>query len=177
MTLTLPTWDLFISLFFIVIIVFAFILRRDKIGVVIVSIYIGLAIASELGNTLYILFTGGSYVADHIWVKSNISLFAIKLFLFIGLILFLSLKGEHAEVGEAGGQTIVGTILTGVYGFLSAGLIISSVILFLGEENRMILFSQSRLADLIMDYRIWWLVLPIIVMMVTSIWRGKTAGG
>lgn len=176
MTLTLPTWDLFITLFFIVVISFAFILRREKIGVVIVSIYIALAVASELGDAIYKLLSGSGYVADHIWIASNASIFTIKTLLFIGLILLLSLKGEHAQIGEAGGQTIVGAVLTGIYGFLAAGLIISSEIHFMAEETKYILYSQSRLADLVMRYRVWWLLLPIIIMIITSIWRSRSAG-
>ncbi len=177
MTLTLPTWDLFITLFFIVVISFAFILRREKIGIVIVSIYIALAVASELGNAIHNLLSGSGYVADHIWIASNAPIFAIKTFLFIGLILLLSLKGEHAQVGEAGGQTIVGAITTGIYGFLAAGLIVTSEIHFMAEETKYILYSQSHLADLVMRYRSWWLLLPIIIMIVTSMWRGRSSAG
>jgi hypothetical protein len=176
MTLTLPTWDLFISLFFIVVIGFAFILRRDRIGVVIVSIYIGLAVASELGDAIYKVLSGSSYIADHVWIVSNASIFTIKTLLFVGLILLLSLKGEHAQVGEVGGQSIVGTVLTGVYGFLAAGLIISSEIYFMASEAKYILYSQSHLADLVMRYRTWWLILPLVVMIITSMWRSRAAG-
>jgi cell division protein FtsX len=59
-------------------------------------------------------------------------------------------------------------ILTGVLSFLNAGLIISSLIWFLSETSRNALFSQSHLAYLIASVRNWWLILPVIVLLVAG---------
>jgi hypothetical protein len=162
----LPTWDLVITLFFILAIGYGLILGRDKVVVTLISTYIGFVVANEFGNTLYALFTGKSALGGSFWVQTNLSIFLVKTILFILLIVLLGAKGGY--IASPGNGGLKSGILTGILSFLNAGLIISSLIWFLSEASRNALFSQSHLAFLIASVRNWWLILPVIVLLIAG---------
>jgi len=164
--ITLPTWDLVIILFFILAVGYGLILGRDKVVVTLVSTYISFVVANEFGNTLYALFTGQSIFGGSLWIKTNLSLFLVKTILFVILLVLLSAKGGYTATAAGGGLKI--GILTAIASFLNAGLIVSSLLWFLTEEMRAALFSQSHLAFLVAQGRNWWLILPVIVILVAG---------
>ena len=162
----LPTWDLVIILFFILAIGYGLILGRDKVVVTLISTYIGFVVANEFGNTIYALLTGQSVFGGNIWIQTNLSIFFIKTVLFVLLIVLLGAKGGYMASSASGG--VKSGILTGVLSFLNAGLIVSSLIWFLTDAARLALISQSHLASLIVSARNWWLILPVIVLLVAG---------
>ncbi len=167
----LPTWDLVISLFFILAVGYGLILGRDKVVVTLVSTYIGFVVASEFGNTLYALFTGQSVVGGSIWVKTNLSIFLVKTILFVLLIVLLGIKGGYMATPGKGG--LKSSTIAGILSFLDAGLIISSLIWFMTEGARTALFSQSHLASWVGQVRNWWLILPVVVLLMAGFLEPK----
>jgi len=169
--LSLPTWDLVISLFFILAVGYGLILGRDKVVVTLVSTYIGFVVANEFGNTLYALFTGQSVFGGSIWVKTNLSIFLVKTILLVLLIVLLGIKGGYMATPGKGG--FKSSLLAGVLSFLDAGLIISSLIWFMTDSARTALFSQSHLAASIAQVRNWWLILPVVVLLIAGFLEPK----
>lgn len=170
---SLPTWDLFITLCFLIGLGYGLILGRERIVTTLVASYIGFAVANEIGNALHEILTGSSLLNESIWIKSNVSIFAVKTFLFVLFVVLLTLKGEFAALPGAFSTGIKGTILTALYSFLGTGLVVSSLIFFLPDPARSSLLAQSTLATSVLQYRNWWLVLPILVMIMVGIWQGK----
>lgn len=170
--MTLPTWDLLITLFFLVAMAFGFILGRGRIVIILIITYVAYAVAQELGTAAYSLFAGPTTIAQNVWVQGSASLFTIKCALFGLVIVLLSLKGElNALAGLARG--LKSTILTGVYAFFNAGLIISCIIKFLPEETQTALFSISPLANQVASNREWWVLIPVVIMVIEGFFRGK----
>ncbi len=170
--MTLPTWDLVITLFFLMALAYGFILGRGRIVVILIITYVAYLVAQEFGDTVFKFVSGSETVVSNVWIRSNASLFTVKSIFFALIIVLVSLKGElGALTGLARG--VRSTLLTGVYAFLNAGLVVSSVIKFLPQESQTALFAVSPLAAKVADARNWWLVIPILIMIAEGFIRGK----
>jgi len=163
--LVVPTWDLFITLFFIVGMGYGVILQREKILATLISTYIALAVATTWGDKVFEFFNGNSVLFNQFWIRSNMSEFSIKALLFGLLIVLLTLKGDFSvSIGKAEGM--ISTLFVFIYSFLNTGLIVESIINFLPQTAKMAIISQSNIASLVMSYDIAWVVLPALLMIV-----------
>lgn len=163
--IVVPTWDLFITLFFIVGIGYGVILQREKILATLISTYIALAVATAWGDKVFEFFNGNSILFNQFWIRSNMSEFSIKALLFGLLIVLLTLKGDFSvSIGKAEGM--VSTVFVFIYSFLNTGLIVASIINFLPQTAKMTIINQSDIATLVMNYDIAWVVVPALLMIV-----------
>ncbi len=163
------TWDLFITLFFIVSVSYGLLLGKGKASVILLSTYVGLAVASETGDIFFEILKKMGSISDSF---SSSSVFTAKLVVFVAIIVLLTLKLEPFDIAGAE-RGLMATFLTGLYGFLSGGLILSSIGYFMSEAERASIFNQSDLAGKIMDFRFWWLVGPILVLVVAGFIRDR----
>lgn len=170
--MSLPTWDLVITLFFLVVMAYGFILGRGRIAVILIITYAAYAVSSEAGALVYSFFTGTKSIADSIWISSNMSLFTVKAVIFGLIIILMSTRGELGVLNSLA-KGVRSTFLVGLYSFFNAGLIVSSIIKFLPEEQQVSLFSISSLAARVDSWRVWWLAVPIIVMIIEGFLRGR----
>lgn len=156
-----PTWDTFIILFFVVMTVYGLLLGRGRVFNILINTYVGYVIASELGTLAYGYMTKAQEVAHSL----QVSLFGAKVLVFAGVIFLLTLKSELAGSQDDGNGS---GLYTSIYGFLSAGLMLSTVFSFMTESDRINLFSASNLASQVYDYRVLWLVGPILVVIAST---------
>lgn len=156
---TNPTWDLFVVLFFIVgAFLYGFSLGRDRIVVILVSIYMSLAVI----NTIPLINGEASIAVGDIFAFKLTSFFVIFLILFFlfarsGLI-------RTIAVGDNSGRWH--HIL--IFSILHVGLIISIAMSFLPPEylNN---FSQETQQIFVSDVgQFVWIIAPIIVMAFTK---------
>ena len=153
---TTPTWDLFIILFFILAsIIYGFSLGRDRIIVILISIYMALAIVN------YAPFLG-NYTAE-VGV-SGVFFFRVSTFVASFMSLFF-LMSRSALASTLGRRTRDGSwYQVIIFSFLHVGLLISSVFSFLPSaitENLAPLTKQLFVNDLAMFV---WVILPILFM-------------
>ena len=170
--MTLPTWDLVITLFFLMAMAYGFILGRGRIVIILIITYAAYLVSSEVGALVYGFFTNTKSLSESIWISSNMSLFTVKAALFGLIIILMSTRGELGSLTKIA-KGVRSTLLVGFYSFVNAGLIVSSVIKFLPAEQQTTLFSMSPIALKVDSYRAWWLALPIIVMIVEGFLRGR----
>jgi len=168
--ISLPTWDLVISLFFLLAVGYGIILGINKVMAILIATYIGFVVSNEFGNAVYSFFSGQSSFGGNYWIKTNLSVFLIKTALLLILIILLGVRGGYSI--NVGGKGIKMGIMTAILSFLNAGLIVSSLIWFLTNEARMALLNQSHLASYITNLRNWWLILPVILMIVLGFLGG-----
>ena len=117
-----PSWDLFIILFFIVAsLIYGVSLGRDRIIVILVSIYISLAITNYIPSLEN--FTANISVNDAFAVR--VSLF---LGVFILLFFFLSHSALLKSMGRGPGQGKLWQVIP--FSFLHVGLLISVTMSF-----------------------------------------------
>jgi len=162
-----PSWDLFIILFFVIAaFLYGLSLGRDRIIVILVSIYMSLAVA-----------TNAPFLRD-IGFQQNInntlqSLFFVKismfLFVFILLFVLLSRSALLKTIGTSDDSGRWWHVI--LFSFLHVGLIISIVLSFLPPDavnNLSPLMRQIFTSDI---GRFIWIVGPILAMIVI---RGKS---
>lgn len=150
-----PTWDLFIILFFIVgALLYGLSLGRDRIIVILVSIYMGLAVVSN-----------APYLRDfnaELTINQN---FVIRIGVFLGIfVLLFFLLSRSALLKTLGSDARGSWWQVIVFSFLQCGLMISVTLSFLPagtSENLSPFIQQAFLSD---PARFSWLILPILMM-------------
>lgn len=163
------TWDFFITMFFVVMTVYGLLLGRSRVYNILINTFVGYVIAGEFGEIIL------NYIAKQSSVNNAFinSYFGAKTLTFVAVIFILTLKGELSGYDERGIQS---TLMTAIYGFLSAGLILSSIFSFMGEGDRVSLLSTSSLASQVVHYRALWLVGPIGAVLFGSFLKDKILG-
>jgi hypothetical protein len=160
-----PSWDLAITVFFLIGIAFGYILQRDKIIATMLSVYVGLIITQAAAGNVQNFFQGESTLSS-VWVKANASPFTIRAVIFIGVIMLVSAKsGISASKSSKG---LLSPLEVIVYSIFTSGLILSSLFYFMPAESREAFVMGSRMAKLVINNYIWWILLPIAFMIVTS---------
>lgn len=169
------TWDLLISIFFIMGISYGFILQREKILATILAVYVGWAVSNVWAKPIYGLLTGKTLVFDQLWFKTDLTLFHVKVGLFVIIVVLLALKGDFADITRRiGGSS--SPLIVFLYSFLNAGLALSIIFSFMGPKAMVYLSNVSHLAELVIDYKNWWIVAPAVVMIVAGFMRGVEIG-
>jgi hypothetical protein len=162
-----PSWDLFIFLFFIIgALLYGLSLGRDRVIVILVSMYMALAVVSNTPalNSL------------NLQLQVNQS-FALKITFFLGIfvVLFflLSRSALLKTIGSSGApgswwQTIV-------FSVLQVGLLISITLSFLPSELTNNLSSITKQIFMSDNGRSAWMIIPILFMAIAP--KGSGGGG
>ena len=157
-----PSWDLFIILFFVVMGVYGFLLGRGRVFNILISTYVGLVIATQLGNFAFDYLSKITEVSHSV----TFTLFVAKVFTFVAVLFVLIL---NKELSGGSDDSMTSPVYTATYGVLAAGLVLSSVFSFMGDADRAVLFTTSRFASTVYSYQILWLVAPILVVILSNV--------
>lgn len=154
---TAPTWDLFIVLFFLVTaFLYGFSLGRDRIIVILISLYMALAVVNS-----------APFIRD-LSTELNVatSLFAFKistfLVVFLALFFFLSRSALLRALGAGSAPGSWWQVL--LFSTLHAGLLISVVLSFLSADQLAVLAESTRQLFVSDAGRFVWITLPILAM-------------
>lgn len=153
-----PTWDLFIILFFVVAgLLYGLSLGRDRIVVILVSIYMAMAVA-----------TTAPYIGElnaQIGIQ-NVFVFQISAFLtaFIALFLLLSRSALLKTIAVGDAQGSWWQVL--VFSVLHVGLLVSITLSFLPPEAAEGLSPLTRQMFASEGARFGWIIAPILLMVI-----------
>lgn len=176
MTLNL-SWDLFIIVFFIVIVAYSFIIGKNQTVKVILSSYMGILTADGIVNVIQKYFLGPSPMLSIFSEGGNDQgLILLKIFIFVSMVVLLSVRGGFDISLPIDPSQSVAFLMTMTFGILSAGLIISTVLMYSSgivfAGNAVVLptaYQGSKLIELmITNYSIWF-SLPAIVFVLSSL--------
>jgi hypothetical protein len=160
----IPTWDLFILILFVIIVAYSFLIGRNQTSRIIIATYIALLAADGLGNYLFKILIGPNPSIQLFSIQASAnSIVIVKLIIMCIMIVALALKGGfEAETPDAGGTFL--NLISGLFlGFLSAGLIVGGILVYLsggsflpgmGFEATNVavnIYNTSQLARLILD--------------------------
>jgi len=175
------SWDLFVIVFFTVIIAYTFIVGRNQCLKIIISTYIAILAADGVGNLVVKYFIGQKPVIETFDFSSGEgSWILIKVIMFIFSIVIITTKGKFQINVSAANSSVMSIIFSLTYGILSAGLITSTILIYasgtsLVQENSFIMnkaildiYEQSKLVRLMMNNYNIWFSLPAVAFVVSS---------
>ncbi|MFH0912447.1 MAG: hypothetical protein V1807_02195 [Patescibacteria group bacterium] len=163
-----PTWDLVLLVFFAASLIYGFLMGKDKILVTILGAYVGLVIANQWGDRVFNFVAQQTEILNTGWMQGSLSIFVAKVVLFAFVLLIIAMKGGWLVRPVLGGGGVFGMVLPLVYSMASAVLIAASVLDFLPEETRGQVIEKSMVAAPLVHYYAVWLVLPVIIIWVSS---------
>ncbi len=163
-----PSWDLAITVFFLIGIIFGYILQREKIVATLLATYVAIVVTQIFAGNVFDFFQGNKVLFNQVWIRSNSSPFSIRVILFMAVIALLSAKGGIAGTKSKG---IMSPIEILSLSFLTTGLILSTIFYFMPLETREAFMATSRFASLVIKYYPAWILVPIITLIVLGFVR------
>jgi len=179
------TWDLLIIIFFIVIMSYSYIVGQNGTIKIILSSYIAMLAANGIGNLLmkYIQLTEPVIKVFETSSEANGILF--KIFTFIVITLILVLKGGFVvDMGRNYPLPLKMLIVT-IFGFLSAGLMMSTILVFIGGgvvdgvlisslQEAITIPAETLFVRSLIEYYNFWFAAPAIAFVLLSLIGGNT---
>ena len=174
------SWDLLVIVFFAIVVAYSFIVGKDESAKIIISSYIAIVAVQGIGNLLATLFIDSATLADLLGVGMDRNIIAIiKLVLFTAAIIFLSIRGGFQMDYNQDIGGIWDTVLTGLFGFSTAGLLLSALVTFVAARPILdeglgsapfldSILSQSTLVQVMVDYQDVWFCVPAILLLVAG---------
>lgn len=189
MNITL-SWDLFVVVFFVVIVAYSLIIGRDNTLKVILGTYVSI-IAADAGGALFAHYLSGSALFMNILKFAAVgneqeAVVFIKVIIFVTLVILFAVRGAF-QVDTVDDRSIaIRTVLSLVYAVLSAGLIISAILIFVSgvpligggstETTTTALwdvYNQSQLIRGIVNNSTLWFSLPALTFLIHSFYTTK----
>lgn len=170
------SWDLFIIVFFGIVIAYSFIIGRNQTLKVIISSYMAILAADGLGNIVnrYIL----PNVNELGSLEANQILILMKILVFVIVIVLLSIKGGFIVNVLEERSLPMAIMATLTFGFLNAGLIVSTILVYISGSSFVdgspdvstvtTLYQESELVQLMINNYNIWFALPVFALVLIS---------
>jgi len=164
-----PTWDLVLLIFLAVSLIYGFLMGREKVILSLLGAYVGLVVANQWATSAFGLITNhSSTLLNDKFVSGNVSIFTVKVALFVVTILIIAFRGGLLAHSFMGGRGVVALLVQTGYSFLNATLIAASILEFLPPDVKARVVEGSMIAGPLVSAYAWWLILPVILMFVTG---------
>lgn len=184
------SWDLFILVFFAVVVAYSFIIGRNQTLKVILGTYVSILCADGIGNIF------AKYLAPSQPFLRLMKLFAIgsedqaviffKVLIFLVLIVLIAVRGMFQVDSDEGGSLSIRLIVQFLLGLMSAGLMMSTVLVFTsgasligtditGGNILLEVYNDSRLVRAMVDFANIWFFLPGLAFILLGILHKKSA--
>jgi len=180
-----PTWDLFILVFFAIIVAYSFIIGRNATLKIIIGTYIAVLAADGVGNLIDKLLLSEGSLINIFTVTDSSSLVVLKILIFVFSIVVLTTQGRFFVEIPREQSLLVGLAITGAFGFLSAGLIISTILVYISggsfvadtlATSGMDITQDSYLALTMTENYNFWFSMPAIAFVIASFVEGVGSG-
>ncbi len=174
MPLTL-SWDLFVIVFFGVVVTYSFIIEKDEAVKVIIFSYTAIVSAEAVAHLMGRLTTTTNLLAT-LGLPLNINIIeGTKLIVFVGMIILLAIRSGFDVGSETEHGSIMNFLVTALCGFATAGLLLSTLLTFVAGAPLLSMnlaqmstlapiMQQSQLMQAMILYQDVWLVLPAALL-------------
>lgn len=185
------SWDLFIIVIFALVIAYSFIIGKNRTIKVLIGTYIAILAADGIGNL------ASTYLFQVDFMQKVATFFdmplgesatiIIKVVVFIAAIVILAQRGGFSVESNADNHLFFDGALTLFFGFLTATLAVSTILVFVGGSSfafgagpvstSIELYRSSTLVKLMVENHNLWFSLPAISLVVASCFdlrRGAT---
>ncbi|MBI5413242.1 hypothetical protein HZA42_02735 [Candidatus Peregrinibacteria bacterium] len=183
------SWDLFVIVVFAVIIAYSFIIGKNNTIKVIIGSYLAILTADGLGNLFkqYVLGSPQAAMFMKLFGLANEdrTMILIKIIVFITAIVIIAMKGGFEVHGGIGHSGVIGLIMNLIFGFLSAGLIISTLLIYvsgasfvagnvnIANNTLAAAYADSEMVKLMIDNYNLWFALPAVSFLIASLFDKK----
>ena len=184
MDLTL-SWDLFVIVFFGLVISYSFIIGKHESVKIIVFTYIAIVAGQAAGNIIEDLSNNSQTLITSFGLTLDITMLdSTKLIIFIATIILLAIRGGFEVEYSNESSNITNILLTGIFGFATAGLLLTTLLTFvtgapllevtLSESTVLTpLFQESKLMQAMIMYQDLWFCLPALLLIGVGIVSNK----
>jgi len=183
------SWDLFTIVFFIVILAYSLIIGRDSTLKVILGTYVSM-IAADSAGYLFAKYFAGSEIFMKILKLAAVTneeeaVVLIKIVVFIMLVILFAVKGAFTVSTVDDRSAPVRFILSVVYSIMSAGLIITAILVFVSgvsliggdlDSAKIALwdiYNKSQLIRSMVNNASLWFFVPALSFLVHSLYSSK----
>jgi hypothetical protein len=180
------SWDLFIIVFFIVIMAYSLIIGRDNTLKVILGTYVSM-IAADATGSLFATYFSGSAVFTSVLELASVgneqeAAVFVKVMVFVAFVIIFAVRGAFHVDTVDDRSAAVRLVLSLIYAIMSAVLIISAILVFVSgvsfignnvDAAKVALwdvYSGSELIRSIVDYSHWWFSLPALSFLIHSLY-------
>jgi len=184
------SWDLFILVFFAVVIAYSFIIGMNQALKVIVGTYMAILCSDGLGNIfakyLVISQTFMKFLKLFSVGSEDQAIVFFKVIIFLILIVIIAVRGLFQVDADGNRSLSIRMIILFLLGLLSAGLMMSTVLVFIsgasligtgitGNNILLDVYNESRLVRIMIDYANFWFFLPAIAFVLMGFFHKKSA--
>jgi len=174
------SWDLFVIVFFAVIIAYSFIIGRNQTLKVIIATYIAILTADGIGNLIKHYFLNQTPEDTVEMINQEGSLVVIKIFILVLTIVLVATRGRFTMNMSKHSSSAMNVILNLTYGVLSAGLITSTILIYTSgaslvtethtilNEAVLAMYRDSKMVQTMIDNYNVWFSLPAITFVISS---------
>jgi len=185
MDLTL-SWDLFVIVFFAVVVTYSFIIGKHESVKIVIASYIAIVAVQGIGNLLGRVSTNEP-MFSMLGITVDITLLSTtKLVLFVAAIIVLAVRGSFEIEFRRDPGGIADTILTGIFGFATAGLLLSTLLTYVADvpllskniaETATIatIVRQSTLMATMVTYQDLWFCSPALLLLASGFLGKETS--
>ncbi len=180
MNLTL-SWDLFVIVFFGLVMSYSFIIGKHESVKIIVFTYIAIVAGLATGDILQQLSANSQPLLSSFGLVLDITVLdSTKLIIFIGTIILLAIRGGFDVEYGNDDNSVVNTVLTGVFGFATAGLLLTTLLTFVAGKhlldpalgsapNLAPILAQSTFMQAMVLYQSLWFALPAALLIAVGL--------
>lgn len=184
------SWDLFIVVFFVVIVAYSLIIGRDNTLKVILGTYVAALTADAAGSFFGKYFSGSALFVQLLKFASlgteSAAVIFLKVLIFVSLVILFAVKGAFFVQTTSDRSGPIRFIISCLYAVMSAGLIVSVVLVFVsgvafvggtGAQSTgtaiWSMYNQSGLVKSIVLNSYFWFAAPALAFLVQSIYTKK----
>lgn len=169
------TWDLFIIVFFALVITYSMIIGKHQSVKIIVATYIAIVAVQGISNIIMRLSGETQPLLTVLGLTIDTPvLTAVKLGIFIAIIVFFAVRGglEIAYTKEPG--TTMNLVLTALFGAVTAGLLLATLLTFVlnipllqsaEAQKALDVAGKSKLLELMVRNLDLWFSLPALLIL------------
>jgi len=155
---------LFLGIFIAITVLYGFMMQRDKIMSALLACYMGMVIVSVWAEPIKQFFEGKKTLANT-WIQSDASPATIKIVLFL---IVVSLVAAKADIALGRERSLSAPIETLFYSAITAILLAGTVFKYLPNATQAQIISQTNFVHYLKDYYTFFLIAPIVVIVVLS---------
>lgn len=164
----MPSWDLFIGLFFVVGVGYGLVLQRDRSVTTLLSAYVALIVAETWAVPISDFLNGNKAILN-VYIAGRVSPFGITAGLFVVFIILLAQK-SGLRSGRVNNMTSFEILL---FSFFSTAIIIATILSFMPADQLAGILAQSKLATLLTKYHTPLIIVPPMAVIFFGVRRGE----